>query len=232
MKLVSIVGLVLTLSLSNEGFVYARIVTVDPEHVHIPDGFDDNDNVEIILTGSLKNTCLSKPFGKAKIKGNSILIELKANKTDNKNRVCIQSLAPYLLTIPLGSLVEGHYQVSINRGQPSEQSSHLFVASHNSDEIDDFIYANVTGVKKLTSKPAIAIEGAHRSSCMEISRMEILPNQRGDTIAILPIIEQVNKICDQTIKPFVEEIALPQNLPRDVVFHVRRTDGTAINIQW
>ena len=37
------------------------------EHVYIPSGFDDNDNVEIVITGFLPNLCHKSPSAKVRV---------------------------------------------------------------------------------------------------------------------------------------------------------------------
>src|SRR5690606_38538146 len=116
-----------------------------------------------------------------------------------------------------------------NPTQPSEIKAELDVATPNSQSIDNFTYANVTNVYKGANKKILVLEGEHPSSCMDIASVNILVNKTGDTLAVLPIVEQIKPICDQMIKPFRLEIPLPEGNPKPTVYHVRKIDGTAIN---
>ena len=208
-------------------FARSEEVHIESESVHVPKGFDSNDNVEVVLTGVLPSTCYRRPFGEAKVLGNQVGIDIKATKLDDKESICIMALVPYMISVQLGQLREGSYQIAVNPGTAQEKDSTILVERPNSNSIDNFTYANVTSVKKIRGTNIITLEGVHPSSCMELERVDITAN--GDTFAILPIIKQVKPICDTMIQPFSYNVELPANLQKDILVHVRKIDGNATN---
>lgn len=221
---------VITLSLgAASGFCAVSEVVIHPSNVHVPRGFDSNDHTEVIVIGDLPDTCYRRPVGYAKVVDKEIIIDMEATKISDANMVCIQALVPYMVSVPLGRLAEGSYTIAVNRGNGPEWDSELFVDKPSSNSIDNFTYANVTNVKKLPGTDTLLIEGVHPSSCMAIDRVEEIPNATGDTVAVLPIIKQVNTQCDRLMTPFTYELPLRIRDQKGVVFHVRKLDGTALN---
>lgn len=204
-------------------------VSIGLNNVYVPKGFDANDSVEIVVVGELPNTCYLRPHGNAKIIGRDVIIEMEATKLSGPDVNCIMALVPYVVSVPLGQMNEGHYDIWVNAGTTSETSSSIFVERPNSNSINNFTYANVTNVQTSAGKDRITIEGIHPSSCMEISRVEIIPNEKLDTYSVLPIIKQTDPICDQMIKPFNYTIDLPVTQNDGVLVHIRKIDGTALN---
>ncbi len=204
-------------------------VVVETKNLHVPKGFDSNDNVEIVATGTLPNTCYRRPFGEAKIVDNQISINIKATKVSEKNTACIMALVPYMVSVPLGQLSEGNYEIVANPGGINEKTNAIDIEKPHSASIDNFTYANVTQVKNIDGSGYLAIEGTHPSSCMEIDRIELIANKNNDTYAVLPIIKQIEPICDTTMKPFVYNVRLPEPPKSDVLMHVRKLDGNALN---
>lgn len=218
---------VCTFLASTGTFARGEEVQILTDNVHVPKGFDSNDNVEVVLTGTLPNTCYRRPFGEAKISGNQVSIEMKATKLDEKDHFCIMALVPYMVSVPLGHLREGSYKVAVNSGTAEEKDNTIFVERPNSNGIDNYTYANVSSVKNIEGTNKVILEGAHPSSCMVIDRVDITVN--GDTFALLPIVKQVKPICDTMMQAFSHEIELPGNISDDIVVHVRKLDGTASN---
>jgi sulfur carrier protein ThiS len=208
-------------------------VAIETEGVFVPKGFDSNDHVEIVVTGQLPNTCYLRPRGEIEITGNKINIRMMATKISGDDVNCIMAIVPYLVSVPLGKMTEGNYDIQINEGATSETKSAIVVEQPNSNSINNFSYANVTHVTILTREQKIVLEGFHPSSCMEIDRVEIVSNESHDTYSILPILKQIGQACDQTINPFSIELVLPKEKGNDrVVLHVRKMDGTGLNYLW
>jgi hypothetical protein len=197
--------------------------------LHIPLGFDSNDNIEVIITGEFPDMCHQQPFGEVKVAGQKIAIHLKAFYVSH-NEACSKTIEPYMVTIPLGKLSEGTYVVTINPGQKTKKENILHISKPHSQNIDNFPYAHVTHVTKTPNRAAISIEGMHSSSCVEIDRIETLWNATGDTIAVLPIIKKTSAHCDRSVKAFLYEVPAPRT--EGIVFHVRTHEGRAINLQW
>lgn len=211
-----------------------QIIMVDPEDVHIATGFDENDDVQISVSLQLQNTCIRRPFGSITIVGNKIYIDMKATEINNPDAICIQTLIPQLVTVPIGKkLSHGTYEVKINPGRNITITDELIIEKSSSISIDNFTYANVTSIEKLADRSVLLLKGSHPSGCMSIDRIEVLANQRGNTYAVLPIIKKEQVICDRMMRPFSVEVPVP-NLSEQtsVAFHVRTIAGHALDFRW
>lgn len=216
-------------SLSFTGLAMSNEVLVSTDYVHVPKGFDSNDNVEVIVTGELPNTCYRRPYGEVKVINQSISIDVKATKIIDKNTICIEAIVPFMLSVPVGQLDEGSYRIAVNPGTESEKDSELSIEQANSRGIDNFTYANVTSIKQIPNTSYINIEGYHPSSCMDIERVEVVANQNHDTYSVMPIIKQTKTVCDRMIKPFSYHLELPSLNPQETLLHIRKIDGSALN---
>lgn len=205
-------------------------VSISLEHVFVPKGFDSNDiKVEIIVIGELPNTCFIHPRGDVKVVNNQITIEMKATKLSGEDMSCIMAAVPYLVPVSLGQLSEGRYNIEVNAGAASETHNSLTVERPHSGSVNNFTYAKVTKITETNDDRKIIIEGFHPSSCMEISRVDVITNERNDTYSVLPILKQVEDICDRRLKPFVKEVTLPAITNPKKLAHIRTIDGTALN---
>jgi hypothetical protein len=210
----------------------AEQVFVGARSVHVPLGFDSNDESEVEVVVDLPDTCHRRPFGEVKVVENSIVIDMKANKMPSNSGIyCIQAIVPVLVTVPVGRLAEGSYNVVVSPSFGTEKDAHLTVAAPTTSSIDNFTYANVTNIKKGSDGSTVYLEGYHPSSCMEIDQVKMIPNESGDTIAVLPIVRQAQAVCDTMIKPFEYPIQLVNVASSEVVLHVRKIDGHAINFK-
>lgn len=211
-------------------FARSEEVRLEIDNVHIPKGWDSNDqDVQVVVTGELPSTCYRRPHGEAKVIDNQVYIDVSATKIDEKDTFCIMALVPYTVSVPLGRLNEGTYRVAVNPGSDQEKASVLSVEHPNSNSIDNFTYANVTNLKRKGTTNTYTLEGVHPSSCMSIERVEIISNLSQDTFSILPIVKQVEPVCDRMIQPFTYDFELPAVEKSEIVVHVRKIDGTGSN---
>lgn len=210
--------------------INASIVTIDAKSIHVPLGFDSNDDAEVGVVVDLPDTCHRRPFGEVKYDGENITINVKAEKiTPTNGNFCIQALIPTLVSVSIGKLFEGNYKVIVNENQGNQKWSSLKVASPGMGSIDDYTYANVTNIKKSADGSMVYLEGYHPSPCMEIERIELIVNEAKDTISVMPIVTQTQDVCEQVIKPFTHAINLKNLAANEIVLHVRKIDGRAIN---
>lgn len=226
-KRLYIAGCSLFVSLSS--FAASELVGIHPSQVHVPLGFDSNDKVEVIVTGLLPDTCHRRPTGQVKLQGQDIIVDMKADKVSGRGVYCIKAMVPYMVSVPVGQMPEGSYNVMIETDHA--KSHKLQVDSPSSASIDNFTYANVTNVKK-TQNGGLLISGEHPSNCMVLEKVEIIPNETKDTMSVLPIVSKTGDECNLVMTPFSVEVPFNVATSGDVVFHVRKIDGTAINFRW
>ena len=204
-------------------------VMIATNNVHVPRGFDANDYVTLVITGELPSTCYLRPYGEAKIVEGRITITTKAWRVSDPEATCITATIPYMISVPIGSLNQGNYPIAVNPNTSDAKTSTITVEQPGSQNIDNNTYANITNVSYVPESKKLVLEGVHPSSCMELQSVQILANHSKDTFSLLPIIEQVQPVCDRTVKPFVHYIDLTELGSKDIVFHIRKMDGNALN---
>lgn len=221
-------------SATTEAF-YQEEVNIGIEHVFVPKGFDSNDsNVEVVIAGNLPDTCHRLPRGVSNVTGNRVDIEMKATKVSGADTVCIMAVVPYMVSVSLGTLNEGQYDIVVVGENSQQKNSYIYIDRPNSASINNYSYAYVRSVKKGQygqHGQEWIIEGEHPSSCMKLDRVEIYVNDAQDTYSVLPIIKAVEPICDRLMTPFSYSVYIPESLPnrRMRLMHVRKIDGTALN---
>jgi len=204
-------------------------VMISTTNVHVPRGFDANDYVTLVITGELPSTCYLRPYGEAKIVNGRITITTKAWKVSDPEATCITAVIPYMISVPIGNLGQGNYAIAVNPNTSDAKTSLITVDQPGSQSIDNYTYANVTEVSYLPESKKLVLEGFHPSSCMELKSVQVLANPNKDTFSLLPIIEQVQPSCDRAVKAFTHYIDVPELGTKDIVFHIRKMDGNALN---
>src|SRR4051812_6946852 len=104
--------LLLTMGLNLSAVVYAQNakpveVAAPVDKIFIPSGFDDNDNVEVVLHGNFPDGCYSVGEATAKVDQANRVITVHATSLIKPEEYCVQSLTPFIQSVPLGNLAEG-----------------------------------------------------------------------------------------------------------------------------
>ena len=205
-------------------------VAIGVEHVYVPSGFDANDiKPEIMVSGWLENSCYKNPTGAVMKKNdNSISVSVTATKYVDSGHVCLQILIPYLITIPLGTLGEGKYEIVINDGTSSRVNSSISIATPSSSAVDNYIYARVQNIKYDKELNIATISGLNPTTCLELERIKLVYNGE-NTYSVLPIMKLVSEECPVEMVPFEYHFKLPQPITTNTLLHVRSMDGGALN---
>lgn len=177
--------------------IYATPIIVDAKinHVFVPEGFDNNDNVELVIKGELPNTCYSIYKTESKVTGNKIEIFAKAfNREGEVNANCERIRVPYTEIVRVGNLQGGNYQIITN----SEEQK-LSVSEASTNSMDEFVYASVSyidlGFTGGTQGSALLV-GTTPNGCYEFDRLEYISN-KNDTLSVLPIMKKVRDTCSK-----------------------------------
>ncbi len=201
------------------------------QKVYTPEGFNSNENSQIVVTGTLPNLCHKSPLVKKQITDKEIKIELTSLSYDVTNTYCPEAILPFEKTIDLGELEEGNYNVVINEGTQVQQEEKLIVES--ADPVngnENLIYANITDIQISEDDPtAIRLKAYNPSTCFEIDEIKINSDQNG-TYTVSPILKQRDEFCAYKMVPFDIDIKLPiQEGDENILLHVKTMDGDSIN---
>lgn len=227
----------LVIALTFSAYVQAsnpQVVISPIDHVFVPNGFDNNDNVEVVITGTFPNPCYTRNKVEVQYSGSNIFILVSALKKDDPSKpICEPMAVPYKEVVSLGNLQGGRYQIYANRDSRYEQREYLNVETSTSTSVDDYIYPIVEyvdlGFTGGLSGNAMLVYKTP-SDCIVLDRVEYTINNK-DTISVLPIMKKVSQDCNQTMRKF--EVPISFNLrsfshPNVLVF-VRSIEGRAVS---
>ena len=204
---------------------------VPVDEIYAPEGFDANDNSEIIVSGFLPNLCHKSPMVKSEIKNDVINISVSALKYDASNPFCPEMVVPFLQSVKVGILDKGNYKILVNGKSPYEKKSSIKILESVSNALDDHIYANVSYVDDAQDgSNHIKLKGYNPSDCLVLEKVEFVSN-KSNTLSVLPIMKKVRDFCPMKMSPFAYDVEVPELLPNKnkVLLHVRGMDGASVN---
>ena len=213
--------------LANAGTPVERLVPV--KNIFSPEGFDSNDNVEVIVEGHLPNLCHKTPMKTVSINGNSIDIKVTALHYHDSNPFCPQVIVPFLETVSLGVLDKGDYKITVNGKTIFEKEGSLSINESTSDAVDEHVYARVNYIEKTEGSRIVKLKGYNPSDCFVLDKIEVINNGK-DVYSILPQMKQVRPDCPMEMLEFEYEVEVPNDLKSDrVLLHVRAMKGKSVN---
>ena len=199
------------------------------EQIYSPEGFDSNDNTEVIIEGYLPNLCHKSPTTRVTMEGDRIVLRVTALKYESGNPFCPEAIVPFVQKVSLGVMPEGKYEIVVNPKGDLKKEGLISVAAHNTNNVDEFIYANTEIVEKEMGTRRVMLKGYNPSDCFVLDDIKMIDNGK-DVFSVLPIMKQVSKYCPQVSVPFTYEFDVPENLKADkVLLHVRAMNGHSVN---
>ena len=207
------------------------------ENVFIPVGFDDNDNVEIVLKGTYPNSCYRVASSDSYVDHEKREITLTATTYFyDAQRACLEVLTTFLQPIKVGLLHSGNYSVVMKNNQlPMEE---VVITEAKTEAPDDFLYANVENasleVDWDTRKQSLKIQGHHPfyfDGCQVLTEVRAYLSPE-DVLVVLPItrIERGQACDDQpNDRSFSRTVPLSGPFTTDGLIHVRTLNGQSIN---
>lgn len=94
-----------------------------PAKIHVIQNFEDWNDVQIRITGALKNSCYSKEATSVRVEGDQILIENFVRFSSS--HPCLMVITPYSDHVEVRNLKEGVYDVLVmdKNGQYQEMTT-------------------------------------------------------------------------------------------------------------
>jgi hypothetical protein len=233
--------LLLGLSVSLSASVYAveeNPVEIDSPitKIFIPQGFDDNDNAEVILHGEFSSTCYQVGRTEAAVDPATKTVTVSATAFKYPGKFCIQSITPFIQTIKLGLVDEGDYTVVLK--QDKAVKSQLNVVRRKTESPDDFLYATVENayidVNFETGKQALKLQGHFPFffvGCMVMKDVQVSLSPT-DVLVVQPIAEIVdNETCNNqsSDRSFEYTAGLQAPFKGEGLLHVRTLNGNSLN---
>lgn len=203
------------------------LVPVASQDVFVPKGFDDNDQIEVVLDGYLPNSCyqldsVTKTIDEAT---KTITVQQMARVYPGQ---CLMALVPFTSEVKVGILSKGDYKIVTNRGN---FETSLNVAMSTTAGPDDFLYAPVerTWIERAQDGSLTAVlEGRFTNTCMVFDEVKVIYS--GKTIEVLPVMKMEDRTdCVDQQVPYRKMQALSFQLPGRYLLHVRSLNGQAVN---
>ena len=210
--------------------------------IFIPqEGFDDNDNVEFVLDGELKNACFQLGMSSVKIEGNVISVSLESHRADDTYCTqddavlpeAIQAPVPFYKEIELGQLKAGQYTLRYETTSVVVNKT-FNVAQAPTNRQDSLNYApvenaSIDSIVKTGDNVKLRLTGVLTSSCMHL-RDEALVSLEGDVVVVQPLVRvDLTSNCLMYLRPFSQEVMFPNLTEGRYLIHIRSMNGGALN---
>ena len=202
----------------------ADLAEAPVKHLYIPSGFDNNDSVEVVVTGTFPNPCYSRNTVSVDLKGDQIAIEVTAIRRDTK-AACPMMQVPFKEVVSLGNLQGGTYDVVVN----NKLNDSLIISEASSNSIDDHLYAGIDQLEQKGPNEYL-LRGWRYSNCVDLDRVEVVTNGK-DTLSVLPVMKQLSSFCPMKMMPVTYAVTLDFKTlnTKEPLVHVRTMDGKSFN---
>ncbi len=214
-------------------FAMAEVIISPVDHLFVPKGFDNNDNVEVVVSGKFPNPCFIKNKIDVIVKDEKIVITVTAIKReDSTSELCEPMIVPFTEEVFIGNLQGGNYEIVVNEGSRHTIKENLNVAVSRSESVDEYLYPIVEyvelGFTGGLGGDALLYAKAP-SDCVVFDHVEYIYNGK-DTIAILPVMKKTSSICNEKITRIEIPIRFNlRSLPHsDVLLYVRSIEGKSV----
>jgi len=210
------------------------------DNVFVPVGFDDNDNVEIIVAGHFTNVCSKVGPLTAEVNEDARIITLSPQTWVYQSVRCEtqEIYVPFIQSVALGTLSRGDYKVVV-ASAPQLDSRDLVVAKATQSTPDDYTYAPVENVEVTRDAESGRITGVEVSGtfsrflagCTKFKELRATIT-KGNVMVVLPIAEFTpNKPCENPTgdRKFRARAKVEGAPATDMLLHVRVMNGMSIN---
>jgi len=205
-------------------------------------GFDDNDDVQLVIDGYLPNSCYQKSKTQVTIhrETQQILVQQYAKKDETE--VCNnEEVLPAEMKVPLtfmnevevGELPEGKYTIQFKTLQGIKERS-LNIEKAKTRNVDNtaYVITEYAYVKSVVAANQpdffVNLVGYLNSPCVGISN-KINGAIVNDVIILLPEVIKSGRVCPPVAKEFELEVKLKTPPPGRYLLHIRSVNGTAVN---
>lgn len=199
--------------------------------VFIPEGYDNNDSIQIVATGTFKNSCFQLGLYSSQVDVANKEIQLKVTAYSYENR-CLQVEVPFFQTVHLGRLTQaGEYKIIDETNDRVLGKLLVQVAPPEGSGTDDTHYASMLDAFFTVNEDGqniLHLRGVYSNTCLTVPNVEI--QHQKDVIVVFPYLhlsEGVN--CKSTETPFEITKVVDETLPAKFLLHVRSMGGQALN---
>lgn len=207
------------------------------EHIYVPHGFDNNDNIEVVLKGTFPDTCYQVGRAGYKVDVDTMQVRVWSTAFDYSKEgvICSEVLTPFIQKVSIGLLPKGDFKVVLD--SPSRSVEGKFkVAEATTSMPDENLYAPAhSGYVSTTrsGKQAITLVGNFPmlyKGCMIMKDVKIYRNPL-DILVVLPIVQIIDDARCPINKNTEFKIQKTVDVPihGEGLLHVRVANGSSIN---
>jgi hypothetical protein len=208
-----------------------------------PVGFDDNDNIEVVLYGTLPNACYTLGEYTTEIVKETSKVRIRQYAIKNNTGFCAQGAAipphmqmeiPFMTEVAIGHLPSGDYDFEYTKMGGGDGSRDLNVAKAESAAVDTKPYAAVwnASVKEILRPDdnlVVTLSGMLNSTCTELDP-NVGVKKYPDTFILMPVVTlREDVICAQVLIPFETTVNLGKVDPGHYLVHTRSMSGKSVN---
>lgn len=191
----------------------------------VPQGYDSNDLIEVVVQGSLPNSCYKGPTHEVIKEGNIFKIYLYAYYQPAEH--CKKFSIPFQQTVNLGMLNQGKYKVQLNEVHIIAEEELLIKESVSSFQ-DDFLYGNIMNLIEDEDSRTVQLVGTNPTDCLVFKKME--QEIQKNMIILKPQFSEVGD-CHDIPTEFTLKYDVPflESHPRGMMLHIRVMGGRSLN---
>ncbi|MBM4252641.1 MAG: hypothetical protein FJ146_11770 [Deltaproteobacteria bacterium] len=244
MRVLSLTGismglvLVSNVALANEGRQpRPELVRAPVDKIFVPHGFDDNDNVELILKGEFPSTCYKAGPVSFRLDQASRKITITAQSYRAQQTICADVMIRFVQPVHLGVLDEGTYTVEL-QDTPQVAPLQLKIERAKKPTQDDYLYAPVdtaTVQRDDNGDDVLRIEGEYPymlTGCM-ITR-EVKAQYDANGVLVVQPISEFTEGDECTAQNQKTHYTIKKDLGKlqtqgEFLIHVRTLNGLSLN---
>lgn len=195
--------------------------------LYVAQGFDSNDNVQIVGEGRYLDGCYRNAETRVKVdhKNKKIHLTPYAYKY---NGICIKVILPFERVINIGILKAGTY--TITQGNPVEEIGKIEARPAVVRTPDDFTYAPISQAyfRNQGTINTVSLSGEFSNSCMKLKEVKFDVQEK--VLVVQPISEMTeSETCLEGSFPFESDTEVGPMKPGRYLLHVRSLNGKAVN---
>lgn len=203
----------------------------DVRELFVPVGFDNNDNVQVVVSGYLDGVCYQLRQPKVEVDVPQHKVKLTINQV-RVQQFCHPIAIRYNQVVNVGALPAGTFTVEAS-GDTSPMQ--LVINRSVNPGPDDLPYAPVESARLILGSGgdmSVSLRGHLTNTCQRFESVKV--TQHGKTIEVMPIMkvtaqDEQGKPCQTREADFEKRTDLPKLEKGRYLLHVRAAGGQSLN---
>lgn len=211
---------------------YVQEIAQPIQRSFIPNGYDSNDSVQIVVEGEFDNLCYQLGRADSMVDKEKRIVEVKLTAYQYSG-TCPRTPARFHHVLHLGRMpLEGKYLIVDMTTKKTIGKLQIDHAEELTPGTDDALYAPLLDavLLKREGKNVLLLRGVFATSCMSLGEVKVKIDK--DVVLVLPQMEfQRTPDCKLGEYPFEKVIPIDQELPTEASYllHARSMAGQSIN---